>query len=293
MLLHYMQYEHNLVKIRRWCIRGKLDGWKVTDICKTIHISRTSFYRYWDRYQKDGMDGLVHRSKRPHTIHSTDKKVVQKIIQIRNQYHYCPAKIRGILQNQYNIRIGHMTVYRVLCRNGLNNKPLSKSRTRRKYVRFERKNPNELWQIDLKVVGNRWMVSILDDHSRYILSSQIFEHGSTDNILLLLKNTIRKYGKPVQILTDHGRQFYNRYSKSDFDVFCIQNKIEHVMGAIGKPTTLGKIERWHHTYDVERPRFSRHEQFIKYYNNKRVHMSLNYMTPRQVYARRGVTHVVR
>jgi transposase InsO family protein len=86
------------------------------------------------------------------------------------------------------------------------------------------------------------MVSLLDDHSRYILPSQIFEHGITDNILLLLKNTIRKYGKPLQILTDHGRQF-NRYSKSDFDVFCIQNKIEHVMGAIGKPTTLGKIER--------------------------------------------------
>ncbi|MGH9980655.1 MAG: hypothetical protein ACRD8K_01690 [Nitrososphaeraceae archaeon] len=30
---------------------------------------------------------------------------------------------------------------------------------------------------------------------------------------------------------------------------------------------------------------------MKYYNNKRVHMSLNYMTPTQVY-KRGVTHVV-
>ena len=63
------------------------------------------------------------------------------------------------------------------------------------------------------------------------------------------------------------------------------------MGSIGKPTTLGKIERWNRTYDIERPRFNRHEQFIKYYNNKRVHMSLNYMTPVQVYNRR-VTHVV-
>ncbi len=63
------------------------------------------------------------------------------------------------------------------------------------------------------------------------------------------------------------------------------------MCAIGKPTTLGKIERWYHTYDVERPRFRKHEQFIKYYNNKRVHMSLNYIAPRQVYdGRRSVTH---
>jgi len=65
------------------------------------------------------------------------------------------------------------------------------------------------------------------------------------------------------------------------------------MGAIGKPTMPGKVERWNRTYDVERKRLRKHEQFIKYYNNKRVHMSLNYMTPRQVYAgRRSETHVV-
>ena len=65
------------------------------------------------------------------------------------------------------------------------------------------------------------------------------------------------------------------------------------MGAIGKPTMPGKVERWNRTYDVERKRLRKHEQFIKYYNNKRVHMSLNCMTPRQVYnGRRSVIHVV-
>jgi hypothetical protein len=36
---------------------------------------------------------------------------------------------------------------------------------------------------------------------------------------------------------------------------------EHCMGRVGKPTTLGKIAS--NTYDVESPRFKRHEQFIK------------------------------
>ena len=63
------------------------------------------------------------------------------------------------------------------------------------------------------------------------------------------------------------------------------------MGSIGKPITLEKTERWHRKYDVERSRFKKHEQFVKYYNNKRVHMSLNHMTPQQVY-NRSVTHVV-
>jgi len=94
------------------------------------------------------------------------------------------------------------------------------------------------------------------------------------------------------VLTDHGAQFYNSHSKleSDFDSFYKEHNIQHVMGGIGKPTTLGKVERWHHTYDVERPRFKRHEQFIKY-NNRRVHMLLNYHTPARA-NRRSVPHVV-
>lgn len=47
-----------------------------------------------------------------------------------------------------------MTVYRILCKRGLNNNPLTKPRKKRKYIRFERKFPNELWQIDLKVIEN-------------------------------------------------------------------------------------------------------------------------------------------
>ena len=178
----------------------------------------------------------------------------------------------------------------------MNNHPISKPRKKKKYIRFERKFPNELWQIDLKVIEENegiWLISIFDDHSRYVLSSIKCMEGTADKIIYLLKRTIRKYGKPLQILTDHGSQFYNSHSKlqSDFDSFCKEHDIEHVMGSIGKPTTLGKIDRWYRTYDVERPRSKRHEQFIKYYNNKRVHMSLNYMTPTQVY-KRGVTHVV-
>jgi hypothetical protein len=59
-----------------------------------------------------------------------------------------------------------------------------------------------------------------------------------------LKRTIKKYGKPLEILTDHGSQFYNSRStlQSDFDSFCKEHDIQHIIGSIGKPTTLGKIE---------------------------------------------------
>ena len=110
-----------------------------------------SFYRYCNRYKKEGLDGLKDRSKRPHTIHHIDKKTEQKVIQLSKKYQYCPHKIQGTLSNQYRINIGHMTIYRILCKSGLNNHHLTKPRKKRKYIRFERKFPNELlWQIDIK-----------------------------------------------------------------------------------------------------------------------------------------------
>ena len=51
--------------------------------------------------------------------------------------------------------------------------------------------------------------------------------GTSENVIDLVKRTIRKYGKPLQILTDHGSQFYNSHSKlqSDFDSFCKEHDI--------------------------------------------------------------------
>jgi hypothetical protein len=76
------------------------------------------------------------------------------VIQLRNRYQYCPHEIQGTLANQYNIKVGHMAKYRILCKNGLDNHPFAKPRNKRKYIRFERKFPNELLQIDLKVIEN-------------------------------------------------------------------------------------------------------------------------------------------
>jgi transposase InsO family protein len=38
--------------------------------------------------------------------------------------------------------------------------------------------------------------------------------------------------------------------QSDFDSFCKEHDIQHIMGGIGKPTTPGKIERWHRTHMI-------------------------------------------
>jgi transposase InsO family protein len=158
-----------------------------------------------------------------------------------------------------------MTVYRILRREGLNH-PLTKPRTKRTYTRWQRKHPNSLWQCDPKLVGARWLITILDDHSRYVTASEIFKEGPTENVIRLLDQAINEYSKPREILTDHGSKFWSvRRGESSFDTYCQQQRIKHILGGIGKPTTQGKIERWFRTYDLEHARFQLHPKFIEYY----------------------------
>jgi len=104
--------------------------------------------------------------------------------------------------------------------------------------------------------------------------SQIFRDGSARNVIWLLDQAIDEYSKLREILTDHGSQFWSvRKGESSFDVYCQQQRTKHILGGIDKPTTLGKIERWLRTYDLENARFQLHWKFIEYYNFERPHMA--------------------
>ena len=176
-----------------------------------------------------------------------------------------------------------MTVYRTLRASGLNH-ALTKPGIKRTYQRWQRTHSNSLWQCDLKLVAPNWLITILDDHSRYVTASHIFSEGSAENVISLLDQAVHEYTKPREILTDHGSQFWSvRRGESSFDTYCEQQSIKHILGGIGKPTTQGKIERWFRTYDQEHDRFPLHRKFIEYYNYERPHMALNYKTPAEVY----------
>jgi transposase InsO family protein len=179
-----------------------------------------------------------------------------------------------------------MTVYRILCSSGLN-RPLQTARVKRTYTRWQRRHSNSLWQCDLKVVPPaRWLITILDDHSRFVTASHIFKEGTAENVIWLLDQAVHEYTKPREILTDHGSQFWSvRRGESSFESYCHAREIKHILGGIGKPTTLGKIERWFRTYDQEHTRFPLHWKFIEYYNYERPHMALDYSTPADIYFR--------
>jgi len=253
------------VKLRCWCVRRREEELPISKICTLAKIPRRTFYNWWNRYCEGGFENLVDRSRRPSTIQKTSDETVRMIIDLRKETGWCPHRIAGHLRRK-SINISHMTVYRILCREGLNH-PLEKPRIKRTYKRWQRISPNSLWQCDLKLVGPRWLITILDDHSRFITASKLFKEGTAENVIWLLDRAIHEYAKPMEILTDHGSQFWSvRKGESSFDAYCESNKIKHILGGIGKPTTLGKIERWFRTYNQEHAKFQIHKKFIKYWS---------------------------
>jgi transposase InsO family protein len=66
---------------------------------------------------------------------------------------------------------------------------------------------------------------------------------------------MRTHGVPAEILTDNGKVFTGRFVHKDievlFDRICRENGIDHLLTAPRRPTTTGKIERFHRTLRQE------------------------------------------
>ena len=200
-----MEKTSDILKLRRWCIRKRGEGLSVVEICTATQTPRRTFYNWWNQHRQQSLNGLEPKPKRPHTIHRTEPQTVQEVIALRRKTGWCPHKIAGYLRTQGK-PVGHMTVYRIPCTSGLN-QPLTRPRIKRTYQRWQRMHSNSLWQCDLKLVGAEWLITILDDHSRYVTGSRIFEEGTAENVISLLDQAVHEYTKPREILTDHGSQF--------------------------------------------------------------------------------------
>ena len=128
-------------------------------------------------------------------------------------------KIRARLQ-----QLGHealpsaSTITEILRRHG--KIAASESPKHRPFQRFDRAEPNELWQMDFKgyvayaeteaIVHRCHPLTILDDHSRYSLCRSACPNERHATVQDRLISTVRAYGLPVQMTMDNGAPWGNR-----------------------------------------------------------------------------------
>lgn len=268
---------------KRWLVRRRLGGWSVRTLCGHAGVHRSTVYKWWRRFQRQGWEGLERRSRRPRTVHRTPQGIVDRVLELRGKYRWGPCKIEGCLKRR-GVHISHNTVHRILRRAGLN-RPISRPRKTWGTRRFERASPNDLWQADFKLAADdHWILSVLDDHSRFLLGVWRGWTPTSQAAIRLLKKCMRRYSKPRQVLTDRGAQFYPaRGGLSAFTEFLRLNGVEHIVASPRRPSTIGKVEAFHKAYEYEAPMFPTLEGFTHYWNHERPHQGIKYLTPAEAY----------
>lgn len=270
-------------RLKRWIIKRRLQGWSVTEICAHAQISRDAFYRWWNRYQTEGLESLKERPRGRPRGTGISSELRRKIVRLRKRYEWGPKKIEGYLK-QSGFKVPHNRIYRVICEEGLN-KPITAPRKTWGRKRFEREHSNSLWQADFKLCDDDyWMISYQDDHSRFITGSVKIWNPTGENAIQLLEKSVKKFGVPLQVLTGQGTQFKPaRGELSQFTEYCHELGISHITASKRRPTTIGKIEAFHKAYVNESHLFNAHWTFVRYYNWTRPHEALNYLTPAKIY----------
>jgi putative transposase len=242
-----------------------------------------------DKYKQYGWDGLKdHKTGRTETV--LNPNAVAVILDLRKQYKYGACHIEQILK-QKGFAISHRQIEKVLVRNSMVTPNIKKQKPR-KWVRYELPNPNDMWHTDWSYdpfTGKNISVYI-DDRTRLITSYGVFKRQTTENSLALLYSGIAEYGKPKSIMTDHGSEYYGTHphSKQENHTFRATLDvlgIKHSLARVNRPQTNGKVERFFRTYKEGyiKETFSSISEFIKHYNEVRLHMSLHYKTPKEVW----------
>ncbi len=271
-----------------------------------LQVPRSTFYRWCRAYEEEGYAGLGDREPERrrfwNRIPEAEREKVVETALARPEL--SPRELAWQITDTEGSFISESSVYRILKAFDLVASPAYVVLTAKDRFDQPTRRVHELWQTDFtyfKVVGWGWyyLLTVLDDYSRYILGWKLFTGMATRDVTEVLDQTIEETGvDQIQVrhrprlLSDNGPCFISRELRE----YLSEREMKHTRGKPYHPMTQGKIERYHRTmknvvklknyylpWELEREI----GRFVEYYNHKRVHESLGNLTPEDVYRGRG------
>lgn len=275
------------------------DGATVTEVAARFGVARQTVHAWLAKYEAGGIENLGDRSHRPRSCpHQMGAAVEVEIARMRTGHPWWgPRRIAFELGRQ-DLVVSESGVYRALVRLNLVD-PSGHRRRDRRWRRWERGAPMELWQMD--VVGGFVLadgrrakaLTGVDDHSRFCVCAYLMLRESAQRVCDGLAGALRVYGVPEQILTDNGKVFTGRFNQPPvevlFDRVCRENGITHLLTQPRSPATTGKIERFHRALRTEfrtdrvfaglRAAQAELDAWVVEYNTVRPHQALGMTRP--------------
>lgn len=250
-----------------------------------LGISRSTLY-----YKKAGIRG-------------SDLEIMKLIDMQYTQYPFYGSRrmMKWLVKEQgYKVNRKHVRrLMRIMGLEGLAPKPnTSKPRKEHKKYPYLLKGlkidrPNQVWSTDITYIpmnrGFIYLTAIIDWYSRYVLSWRISNTLDSDFCIDALNDALRLYGKPEIFNTDQGSQF----TSEDFIKPLKDNDIQISMDGKGRWVDNVFVERlwrslkWENIYPKCYDRVFEAKAgisaYFNFYNNERLHQSLDYKTPNEIY----------
>ena len=259
-----------------------------------LGIPRSTFYRWYDLYLEDGLDGLSDKSPSPKSVwnripddHRDD------LIEFALEHEALTSRELAVkYTDEKRYYVSESSAYRILKEADLITAPDYVVIKAAEEFKDKTTAINQMWQTDFtyfKIIGWGWyyLSTILDDYSRYIIAWKLCSTMRASDVTETIELALAASGcdqavvqhKP-RLLSDNG----SCYISGELAEWMQKQEMEHIRGAPFHPQTQGKSERWHQSmknrsllenYYLPGNLEQQIGVFVDHYNNHRYHESLN------------------
>lgn len=279
----------------------------ITDLSQKYGLSRPTIYKWLERYEELGIDGLKEQNRTPRYSPNQTKDAIVKLIiaeKLKNRKRG-PKKVYHQLKAQYpHIDLpAPSTIGEWLKKHGLVNKHKKRLRVPPYTEPFQAcQTPNDAWSADYK--GQFYTrdarvcypLTISDNYSRYLLKCQGLPGPRYHETRAVFETAFKEYGLPDAIRIDNGTPFTGKClgGLSRLSIWWIQLGIIPERIDKGCPQQNGRHERMHRTLKEEaldpasrnmKEQQKRFDWFRIDYNNYRPHEALQQNVPSNYYQR--------
>jgi transposase InsO family protein len=258
-----------------------------------IGVRSSTFYAWTNRTGEE--NNHLATSPKEHWVLDWEKKAIIAYAKKHPAEGY--RRLTYMMMDENIVAVSPSTTYRVLKAAGLLNRWKTVKKNLKGHGFVQPVRIHEHRHVDIKYVNFKgtflFLISIIDGHSRFIVHHELRQNMLEKDVQITIHRALEKYpGTSPRIISDNGSQFISK----DFARFLKFTGLEHIRTSVAYPQSNGKtcpsgrrVERFHRSLseeclrvesmiDLEDARRQIHK-YIDFYNTKRLHSSLYYLTP--------------